>query len=139
MKRSISSLFLASGLSCLLATGVVLTAATPASAQTVEELTVTGRYGPGDQPKSLSYAVSYRDLDLRTQFGQDELRHRIEVTVRYLCDKLGETSTSSAVVPSCRDAATKDALAQARVAIDTAPVRVAGWVPGPVWIPPPGP
>src|SRR3546814_12504654 len=40
------------------------------------------------------------------------LRHRVSLTARFLCDKLGETNTSSPIVASCRDAATKDAMSR---------------------------
>lgn len=110
--------------------------ATPVSAQTtVQELTVTGRYGPDNQPRSLSQAVSYADLDLSSPEGRNELKHRISLTARYLCDKLGENETSDTVVPSCRNAAEQDAMAQARPII-AAFKRGPQWAAGPAWSPP---
>lgn len=130
------SKLISSGLCAALTTAGLALIATPASTQSVEELTVTGVYGPGREPQRLSMGVSYADLDLRTQFGQDELKRRIDVTARYLCNKLGENNSSPSVVPSCREAAVNEGRKQARIAIDAAPVRMAGWKPGPAWIPP---
>jgi UrcA family protein len=92
--------------------GAALVAAMPLWAQAApEEITVTGRYGRvPDNVQSLSQAVSYADLDLSTTSGKDELRHRVALTARYLCDKLGESASSSGPVPSCRDAAQQDAM-----------------------------
>lgn len=86
--------------------------ATAARAQTVEELTVTGHYGRvPDNVQTASQVVGYADLDLSTQAGRRMLRHRVSLTARYLCEKLGESDVGSGpVVPSCRDAATKDAM-----------------------------
>ena len=63
-----------------------------------------------DNVQSLSQAVSYADLDLSTTSGKAELRHRVALTARYLCDKLGESASSTGPVPSCRDAAQQDAM-----------------------------
>ena len=97
----------------LIVAGMLFAIASPGFAQTQEEITVTGRYGRvPDSVRTLSQAVSYADLDLSTQAGKDELRRRVSLTSRYLCDRLGESAASSPVVPSCRDAATKDAMAR---------------------------
>lgn len=75
-----------------------------------EDIVVMGRYGRvPDDAQSLSQRVSYADLDLSTDYGQRALRHRISLTARYLCDKLGESDNDS-LAPSCRDAAVRDAL-----------------------------
>jgi UrcA family protein len=104
---------------------------------TVEELTVTGRYGRvPDSVKSLSQAVSYADLDLSTEFGRKELRHRVSLTARYLCDKLGESATGDALAPSCRDAATKDAMARAGTIEEHFAPRGTTWAAGTAWVPP---
>jgi UrcA family protein len=118
-------------------TGATLLAATaPARAQsTVEELTVTGHYGKlPDNVRSVSQTVSYADLDLTSDGGRHELKHRIALTARYLCDKLGESDTGG-VVPSCRDAATTDADRQADDVIAHLS-RGPTWVAGPAWSPP---
>ena len=41
-------------------------------------------------------------VDLATKEGKDELRRRLNLTARFLCEKLGESDSSSGVVPSCR-------------------------------------
>ena len=63
--------------------------ACPAAAQTAEEITVYGQYGPGAQPQRLSQAVTYADLDLSKPADQTELKHRMRLTARYLCGRLG--------------------------------------------------
>jgi UrcA family protein len=115
-----------------------LFATTPAHAQpTSEEIIVTGRYGTvPESVKSLSLAVSYRDLDLSTPSGQAELKHRIGLTARFLCDKLGESDSSSGVVPSCRDAAVSDAMARAGTIEEHFAPRGTTWVAGPPWAAP---
>jgi UrcA family protein len=111
--------------------------ASPGLAQD-EELVVTGRYG-GTVPesvRSLSQTVSYRDLDLSTAGGRAEFRHRIRLTARFLCNKLGESDTATSVVPSCRDAATRDALNRAGTLEAHFAPRGTTWVAGPAWTPP---
>ena len=72
-----------------------------------------GRYGRvPDRVQSLSQTVSYADLDLSIPADRAEFRHRLNLTARYLCDKLGESDTSSSVVPTCRDAAVQDAMSR---------------------------
>jgi UrcA family protein len=96
--------------------GVTLASAVPALAQeyypdTQEDIVVEGRWGRvPDDVDSLSQRVSYADLDLRYAEDRRELRHRVDLTARYLCDRLGEDENSSSVVPSCREAAVRDAL-----------------------------
>src|SRR3546814_5865013 len=80
-----------------------------------EAIMVTGEYGEvPDSVRTLSQAVSYADLDLSKEAGRYMLRHRVSLTARFLCDKLGETNTSSPIVAYCRDAATKDAIDRKR-------------------------
>jgi UrcA family protein len=118
-----------------------VSAASPALAQaasgqsSVEELTVTGRYGAvPDNVKSLSLPVSYADLDLSTDAGKHEFRHRISLTARYLCDKLGEPdTTSNGIVPSCRDDAERNANAQAETVLAHFSPRGPTWTVGPAW------
>lgn len=111
----------------------------PVHAQTAdEEITVMGRYGRvPDSVQSLSQPVSYSDLDLSTKAGRDILRHRVALTARYLCEKLGETDTSSGpVVPSCRDAAVNDAMNRVGTIEAHFAPRGSTWVAGTAWAPP---
>lgn len=89
-----------------------LVVSAPAIAQNApEEIIVTGEYGKApDSVQSLSQSVSYADLDLSTQAGRNELRHRVSLTARFLCDKLGESGAGSSIVPSCRQEAVRGAL-----------------------------
>ncbi|MDE2405553.1 MAG: UrcA family protein [Sphingomonadales bacterium] len=122
--------------------GIVL-AVTPvalpavASAQSSEEITVIGRYGrvPDNAP-SASQAVSYADLDLSTAAGRDELRHRIYLTARFLCDKLGENATGDSLAPSCRDAAAQDAMKRVGTIEQGFAPRGTAWVRPRAWAPP---
>lgn len=125
-------------LAAVLAGSALISAAANANAQTtVEELTVTGRYGPApDNAQSLSQAVSYADLDLSTTAGRHELRRRIHYTARYLCDKLGESETSGPLAPSCMKAAESDAMARAGTLEESFVPRGTTWVAGPAWAPP---
>jgi UrcA family protein len=106
-----------------------LAVAAPAAAQVVEEITVMGRLGPDGRPATLSRIVSYRDLDITTPYGQDELRRRIRDTARDLCSELGEPSraTTGGLLPSCRSEAERDAFASMEVAVANAVPRGAGW------------
>jgi len=119
----------------LMAAGAALLAgAVPSFAQSDEELVVTGRYGrAADNVQSLSQTVSYADLDLSTTAGRAEFRHRLRLTARYLCDKLGENDSSTGVVPSCRDAAMQDAMQRAGTLEAHFAPRGTTWVAGPAW------
>jgi UrcA family protein len=120
-----------------LAPAALLMSGGAASAQTVEELTVTGRYGPaGREPSSLSQVVSYADLDLGTDAGRHVLKQRVKSSARYLCEKLGETSTTTLPGASCRQAAEKDAMAQADAVITGFQPRRPNWTRGTAWVPP---
>ena len=86
----------------LIAGAALVGAAAPSLAQSDEEIIVSGRYGNlPESVRSLSQSVSYADLDLSSTAGRAELRHRVRLTARYLCEKLGEVDSSSSVVPSC--------------------------------------
>ena len=114
--------------------GLLASCSPSAFSQTSEDITVTGRYGRvPDSVQSLSQSVSYADLDLSTKAGKAEFRHRVALTARFLCDKLGETDTASSPVPSCRDAATKDAMARVGTLEEGFAPRGTGWVAGPAW------
>ncbi|MBA2936006.1 UrcA family protein [Sphingomonas sp. CGMCC 1.13654] len=102
--------------------------AAPASAQS-DEIVVQGHYGRDlqDAP-SASMPVSYADLDLTSPIDQDRLTHRIQHAARYLCDKLGESSGSDGLMPSCEQAAVSDAMDRIwTVERDVAP-RDTAWV-----------
>ena len=102
-----------------------------------EEIVITGKYGmSADEIQSLSQSVSYADLDLSTAAGRAELRHRVSLTARFLCDKLGEGGSSTSVVPSCRDAATRDAMTRVGTLEEGAAPRGTTWVRPPAWSPP---
>lgn len=119
----------------LLAGAALLGIASPSLAQDDEEMVVTGRYGgtAPDSVKSLSQTVSYADLDLSTAGGRAEFRHRLRLTARFLCNKLGENDTSSSVAPSCRDAAVSDAMKRAGTLEAHFAPRGTTWVAGPAW------
>jgi UrcA family protein len=103
----------------LLALGGAALAA-PAFAQTVDELVITGP-NRGDQPDAISRTVSFADLDLTYAGDRAELRHRVNVVARQLCDELGESSPSPiALGHSCQDNAVRGAEVQVREAIDAA-------------------
>lgn len=122
----------------LLAGVALLGAAVPAWAQVHEEdIIVTGHYGQvPDNVQTVSIPVSYADLDLSTLSGQDELKHRLRLTSRYLCSKLGENDTAPGLVPSCQDAAYQDALQRAGTVWQHFAPRGTAWVAGPRWAPP---
>jgi UrcA family protein len=111
--------------------------ATPLFAQSApEEIVVTGRYGTvPDSVRTLSHAVSYADLDLSTQAGRDELRRRINLTSRWLCEKLGETETSGPAA-SCRQDATNSAMQRVGTIEQSFAPRGTTWARGPAWQPP---
>jgi UrcA family protein len=105
------------------AAGLALISA-PAAAQTVEELTVTGRMGPDGQVRELSQAVSYADLDLTTEAGKTELNQRIKTAAHTLCTRLGEQDQASTpLVPSCEEAAVDGTKTQMNTAIAAAKPR----------------
>jgi len=91
--------------------GMASAAGSVAAQTVVDELTVTGRYGVGPNVRSLSTAVSYRDLDLTTQAGRDVLSQRVRIAARDLCRRLGEPGNlGTAAAPSCE----RDAIMSAR-------------------------
>ena len=94
-----------------------------------EEITV---YGPrrheqrGDlgapiQDVAISQAVRFDDLDLRTEWGARELRHRIEYTARVMCQRLDTMYPIKADdSPPCYRTAVDQAMYQADSAISQA-------------------
>ena len=119
----------------LLAGAAMLGIASPSLAQDNEELVVTGRYHgtAPDSVQSLSQTVSYADLDLSTAGGRAEFRHRLRLTARFLCGKLGENESSDGVVPSCRDATVADAMTRAGTLEAHFAPRGTTWVAAPAW------
>jgi UrcA family protein len=102
-----------------------------------EEIVVTGNYGRvPDSVRTLSQSVSYADLDLSTRAGRDEMRHRVNLTARFLCDKLGESATGDALTPSCRQAATNDAMKRLGTLEASFAPRGTTWVHPPAWTAP---
>ena len=73
-----------------------------------EDLVIYGR--APDDAEALSQRVSYADLDLFYPADRRELRRRISLTARDLCERLGESDGSGSLLPSCRDEAERDAL-----------------------------
>lgn len=122
---------MAGGAACAL---LLTAAATPALAQTDEMIVVTGKYGKvPDNIQTLSQNVSYADLDLSTKAGKDELRKRLSLTARFLCDKLGEPTVAAPPAPSCRDAATRDAMQRVGTVEASFAPRGTGWVAPAPW------
>ena len=118
----------------LLVAGLMFATAGPAFAQNDEEIIITGRYGKvPDSVQTLSQSVSYADLDLSTKAGKDELRHRVSLTARFLCDRLGEAATTMGPGASCRDAATKDAMQRVGTIEEGFAPRGTGWVARSPW------
>lgn len=97
--------------------------AAPVLAQSVDELTITGRYGSMDNVRELSRVVTYSDLDLTTPAGVDGLKFRVKDTARGLCAELGESGSGGPLVPSCERQAINDAMAQVNMAIASATPR----------------
>jgi UrcA family protein len=102
-----------------------------------EEIVVTGNYGRvPDSVRTLSQPVSYADLDLSTKTGRDEMDHRLNLTARFLCDKLGESTTGDTLTPSCRQAAVQDAMKRLGTVEQYFAPRGTTWVQPPVWTAP---
>ena len=99
-----------------------------------EQIVIVGHYGRlPDNVESASLVVGYGDLDLSIPAHRDILRHRIALTARYLCDKLGESDTGPG---SCRDEATRDALRRVGTIWEHFAPRGNAWIRPPAWVPP---
>jgi UrcA family protein len=86
--------------------GVALPTAAGAQPAEQDGVTVYGRRLPPGEPGELSRAVSYRDLDLRTDMGATTLRKRVKDTAAELCKELGDTETrSTSIIPTCEEVA----------------------------------
>ena len=129
---------------------VALTSVSPASAQPVivqpvvvqpvvvqtvpDEIVIVGRYRRlPDNAENASTVEGYADLDLSIPADRDILRHRISLTARYLCDKLGESDTG---LGSCRDVATRDGMQRVGTIWAHFAPRGTAWVRPPAWVPP---
>jgi UrcA family protein len=120
--------------SAILAATILAGGAPLLAQQAAEEIVVLGTYGQApDSARTLSQAVSYADLDLSTSAGKAEMRRRLNLTARFLCDKLGESGSSTGPTPSCRDAATKDAMSRLGTLEEQAAPRGTTWVAGTAW------
>ena len=76
-----------------------------------DDIVIYGRRGRvPDDAEAVSQRVNYADLDLYYPEDRRELRRRISLTARDLCERLGESDTAGSVFPSCRDTAVRDAL-----------------------------
>jgi UrcA family protein len=103
--------------------------------QVPEQIVIVGHYGKlPDNVENASSIVGYGDLDLSNPADRDILRHRISLTARYLCDKLGESNDTGP--GSCRDAATRDAMRRVGTIEEHFAPRGTAWVRPPAWIPP---
>ena len=103
-------------LALTLAAAAGLAAAAPASAQTVEELTVTGRTLL-NRPQSLSEVVSYADLNLSSARDRQVLVRRVNTTAGRICDRLNEAPPSAGNLGhSCQEVAVRNAMSQIRQA-----------------------
>ncbi|MES2327640.1 MAG: UrcA family protein [Pseudomonadota bacterium] len=99
-----------------------------------EQIVIVGHYGRlPDNVESASTAVGYGDLDLSIPADRDILRHRISLTARYVCDRLGESDVGPG---SCRDEATRDALQRVGTIWEHFAPRGSAWVRPPAWVPP---
>jgi UrcA family protein len=102
-----------------------------------EEIVIVGHYGRvPDNADSVSLTVGYADLDLSNPVDRDILRHRIALTARFLCRKLGEPDISTPGEPSCREQATQDALRRVGTIEANFAPRGTAWVRPPPWVPP---
>jgi UrcA family protein len=103
-----------------LAAAAATLAGAPAFAQTVEELTVTG-HSLKNQQLSKSRAVSFADLDLTRPADRQTLRMRVADTAGDVCEELNEPGpTPGNLGRSCQEIATRDALADVKVAVAAA-------------------
>lgn len=102
-----------------------------------EDIVIYGRWHDRvpDQSPSASQVVSYADLDLSTGWGRDELKHRVRLASRYLCDRLGEGS-GDALVADCRTTAYRDAMDRLGTIEQHVAPRGTAWVRPAPWTTP---
>jgi UrcA family protein len=116
---------------CSTLSAVLAVAAPPALAQPAsEEFNVTVQNGFDGKPESLSYPVTFADLDLRKKDGRDELQRRVDVTANYLCAKLEDND-----VWSCTQKAISDVSRQVWNVENQAIAQVT-FTPGQAWTAP---
>lgn len=97
----------------------------PSDVAYVGEVVVPGR-SRYNGPTTLSRRVSYRDLDLMTYAGREELKFRVRQTARDICRELGESRNGGGpLLRSCEDDAVRSARGQVRYAIARAEARSA--------------
>lgn len=104
--------------SCLLglACAVGGAAASPPASGQDAEFTVVG-HGEGPHERTLSAAVYYRDLDLRTKAGRTVLRLRVRRTAAELCHQLRGDDRAAGLAFVCEDEAVEGAAALERAVI----------------------
>jgi UrcA family protein len=91
----------------------LLVSSAPASGQEA-----AGRIAETPLRRQISATVVYRDLELTTPAGRNELRHRVWTTARKLCSRLGESEIGGvSAASSCEDAARINAVEMERVII----------------------
>jgi UrcA family protein len=99
-----------------LTAAAALTCGAPASAQTVEELTVTGHLNTS-RLQSLSERVSFADLDLNRYEDRRVLLLRVNDAARHVCTQLNQESRNPANLGhTCQDNAVRGAMDQVRYA-----------------------
>jgi UrcA family protein len=99
-----------------LAAAAALVCGAPASAQTVDELTVTGHLN-ASRLQNLSETVSYADLDLNRYGDRQELLQRVNNAARHVCTMLNQDGPNRANLGrSCQDNAVRGAMDQVRYA-----------------------
>ncbi|MGH6964487.1 MAG: UrcA family protein [Phenylobacterium sp.] len=103
-----------------LAAAAATLAGAPAFAQTIEELTVTG-HALKNQQLSKSRVVSFADLDLTRPADRQTLRMRVADTAGDVCEELNEPGPAPGNLGrSCQEIATRNALADVKVAVAAA-------------------
>jgi UrcA family protein len=99
-----------------LTAAAALACGAPASAQSVEELTVTGHLNTS-RLQSLSERVSFADLDLNRYEDRRVLLLRINDAARHVCTQLNQESRNPANLGhTCQDNAVRGAMDQVRYA-----------------------
>ena len=126
------SIMLVSGLSGLSGAWTAIAQEIPTTQQIIEEIRVEGPrrvtreslpFGQGEQV-SLSYNVSFADLDLRQNSDVREFEKRIETAADEICTQLEELfPLGSPSKRDCARSATHKAMADARTVIDALATR----------------
>lgn len=99
-----------------LTAAAALVCGAPASAQTVDELVVTGHLN-ASRLQSLSERVSFADLDLNRYEDRRILVLRVNDAARHVCTQLNQQSRSPGNLGhTCQDNAVRNAMDQVRYA-----------------------